>query len=79
MADTLVERVTGLADADAVSVAVNLVLSDETLMGGDDPATLSDYGPIPAEIACRPSRRPSPTRRRRPPCASCTPAPAPAP
>jgi hypothetical protein len=53
MADTLVERVTGLSDADAVSVAVNVVLSDETLMGGDDPATLSDYGPIPAEIACR--------------------------
>ncbi|CAN5752249.1 HNH endonuclease signature motif containing protein [soil metagenome] len=53
MADTLVERVTGRAAATATPVAVNLVLSDETLMGGDDPAALDGYGPIPAEIACR--------------------------
>lgn len=53
MADTLVQRVTGRAAATAVPVAVNLVLSDETLMGGHGPAVLSDYGPIPAEIACK--------------------------
>lgn len=53
MADTLVARVTGRAAGTAVPVAVNLVLSDDTLMGGDEPAVLSDYGPVPAEIACR--------------------------
>ncbi|MGB3482365.1 MAG: DUF222 domain-containing protein [Mycobacterium sp.] len=53
MADTLVERTTGRGAAEAVPVAVNLVLSDETLLGGEDPARLDGYGPIPAEIACR--------------------------
>jgi hypothetical protein len=53
MADTLVERTTGRAAADAVPIAVNLVLSDDTLMGGDGPAVLSEYGPIPGEVACR--------------------------
>jgi hypothetical protein len=53
MADTLVERLTGRAAATAIPVGVNLVLSDETLIGGDDPAMVDGYGPIPAEIACR--------------------------
>jgi len=54
MADTLVERVTGRAAAAATSIAVNLVLSDETLLGGDDSAAdICGYGPIPAEIARR--------------------------
>ena len=35
MADTLVERVTGRAAAVPAPIAVNLVLSDETLLGGD--------------------------------------------
>jgi hypothetical protein len=33
-------------------VAVNLVLSDETLLGGDNtPAVVEGYGPIPASVA----------------------------
>lgn len=52
MADTLVERVTGSPADAAASVAVNLVLTDETLLGGaDTPATLIGYGPIPAAVA----------------------------
>ncbi|MET0900525.1 MAG: DUF222 domain-containing protein, partial [Mycobacterium sp.] len=53
MADTLVERTTGHPADQPTPIAVNLVLSDETLMGGSAPAMISDYGPIPAEIACR--------------------------
>jgi Domain of unknown function (DUF222)/HNH endonuclease len=53
MADTLVERVTGQAKAGAVSIAVDVVLSDTTLTGGDEPALIPGYGPIPAEVACR--------------------------
>lgn len=52
MADTLVERVTGRSTAIATPIAVNLVLSDETLLGGGDaPADIADYGPIPAAVA----------------------------
>lgn len=52
MADTLVERVTGVPADAAPSVAVNLVLTDETLLGGaSTPATLPGYGPIPASVA----------------------------
>lgn len=52
MADTLVERVTGRSAAVPTPVAVNLVLSDDTLLGGDNaPADLSGYGPIPATVA----------------------------
>ena len=52
MADTLVERVTGRSAATATPIAVNLVLSDETLMGGSSaPADVSGYGPIPAAVA----------------------------
>ncbi|MCV7380131.1 HNH endonuclease [Mycobacterium alsense] len=52
MADTLVERVTGQAAEVAQSIAVNLVLSDETLLGDDDSAAAVDgYGPIPAGVA----------------------------
>ena len=53
MADLLVERVTGRSAAVATPIAVNLVLSDETLMGGSNaPADISGYGPIPAAVAC---------------------------
>src|SRR6476619_6222686 len=49
MADTVVERVTGEASADAVPVEVQLVMTDEALLGGDDtPAHLTGYGPVPA-------------------------------
>ena len=52
MADTLTERVTGRSAATAPPVAVNLVLSDATLLGGDDtPADVGGYGPIPAAVA----------------------------
>jgi Domain of unknown function (DUF222) len=52
MADTLVERVTGRPAQAAEPVAVNLVISDETLLGGDQtPAVVDGYGPIPAAVA----------------------------
>lgn len=51
MADTMVERVTGRTTAAPMPIAVNLVLSDETLAGGSTPAVITDYGPVPAEIA----------------------------
>lgn len=52
MADTLVERVTGRPADVAEPVAVNLVISDETLLGGDDTTAVVDgYGPIPATVA----------------------------
>ena len=52
MADTAYERVTGTPADVADPVAVDLVITDETLLGGDDvPAGLSGYGPIPASVA----------------------------
>ena len=52
MADTLVERVTGQASAEAVPVEVQLVMSAEALLGGDDtPAQLRGYGTVPAQWA----------------------------
>ena len=52
MADTLVARVTGRAPGAAAPVAVNLVLTDDSLFGdGDAPARLAGYGPIPAGVA----------------------------
>lgn len=52
MADTLVERVTGQATADAVPIAVNLTIPDQTLLaGGHQPAWVQDHGPIPAQTA----------------------------
>ena len=51
MADTLVQRVTGRPAGTPEPVAVNLVLSDQTLLGGDDtPAVVDGYGPIPAVL-----------------------------
>jgi hypothetical protein len=52
MADTLVERITGRSAAVATPIAVNLVLSDASLLGGaTDAATVPGYGPIPAAVA----------------------------
>ncbi len=52
MADTLVARVTGRDAAVPTPIAVNLVLSDETLLGGDSaPAEICGHGPIPAAVA----------------------------
>lgn len=57
MADTLVERVTGQEHAAEVPVAVNLVVSDATLLGGgQEPAlvlggTGAGHGIVPAAVA----------------------------
>ena len=52
MADTLVERLTGQASAEAVPVTVDLVITDRSLFGGDpEPAVIPGYGPIPAGTA----------------------------
>jgi hypothetical protein len=54
MADTLVARITGQARADAVPVEVNLVMTDQALLGhGHSPAHLHGFGPIPASLARR--------------------------
>jgi hypothetical protein len=54
MADTLVERVTGRPAEVPVPVAVNLVVTDESLLAGSTvPARLAGYGPIPAAVARR--------------------------
>ncbi|MGO4444851.1 DUF222 domain-containing protein [Mycobacterium sp. 2YAF39] len=52
MADTLVERVTGRPAEVPEPIAVNLVISDESLLGaGNTPALVDGYGPIPAAVA----------------------------
>jgi hypothetical protein len=52
MADSLVERVTGRSAATPTPIAVNVVLSDSTLLGSDNkPANVVAYGPIPADVA----------------------------
>lgn len=57
MADTLVCRATGQSTADAVGVEIQLVMTDETLLGsGDGPARIVGHGPIPAGIARRLAR-----------------------
>ncbi|MCP9271692.1 HNH endonuclease [Mycolicibacterium arenosum] len=54
MADTLYERVTGRPAEAPVPIAVDLVITDETLLAGDTtPARVPGYGPIPAAIACQ--------------------------
>ncbi|WP_235939922.1 HNH endonuclease [Occultella kanbiaonis] len=50
MADTLVERVTGQTRACDVRIEIQLVMTDRTLLGGDDePGYLPGYGTVPAE------------------------------
>jgi hypothetical protein len=57
MADTLVERVTGLSVASQVPVEVNVVMSDAALFGEsgapgrETPAHVDGYGPVPAPVA----------------------------
>jgi hypothetical protein len=54
MADTLVERVTGQAAADAAPVEVQLVVTDRALLSGEGtPTCLAGYGTVPAEWARR--------------------------
>jgi hypothetical protein len=52
MADTLIQRLTGQAQATDVGVEVNLVITEHTLLAdGTEPAHLDGYGPIPAPLA----------------------------
>ncbi|MHA3704795.1 DUF222 domain-containing protein [Jatrophihabitans sp. YIM 134969] len=52
MADVVVERITGQAAAAAVPVAIQLVITDRTLLGvSDAPARLADGSPVPAPLA----------------------------
>ncbi len=51
MADTLIERITGRPAQTPEPIAVSLVLSDQTLVGGNDPAVVPGFGPVPADIA----------------------------
>ena len=52
LADAFYRRVTGRDIGAAVPVALNLVISDESLLAqGAEPAVLDGYGPIPAEVA----------------------------
>ncbi len=51
-ADTLVERLTGQATADAVNIEVGLVITDAALLGaGTTPARIVGAGPLPAPAA----------------------------
>ncbi|CEA08250.1 HNH endonuclease [Arthrobacter saudimassiliensis] len=57
MADTMVERITGLARADRVPLEVQLVMTDRALLAADDePAYLSGYGVVPAMWARQAAR-----------------------
>lgn len=52
MADTLVERVTGQSEADAVAHQVQVVITDRALLSGDgEPAYVPGYGVVPAAWA----------------------------
>ncbi len=52
MADTLVERLTGQARADAVGVGVHLVMSEDSLFrNGSEPAVVPGFGPVAAAVA----------------------------
>lgn len=52
MADTFVQRLTGQAQAPAVPVEIQVVMTDRTLFGDDDsPGRIVGHGPIPAALA----------------------------
>ncbi|WP_411374270.1 HNH endonuclease [Arthrobacter sp. MPF02] len=53
MADTLIERATGI-ECGVSSIEIQLVMTDRTLLQGDsEPARLTGYGTVPAEWARR--------------------------
>ena len=53
MADTLVERVTGIASG-AHPIEISLIMTDRALLAeGDEPAHVHGYGSVPAEVARR--------------------------
>lgn len=51
VADLFVERLTGQVTATATPVRIDLVVSAETLLGGDEPAEVAGLGPVPAQVA----------------------------
>ena len=52
MADTFVERTTGKVRAEDARVEVQLIMTDQTLLGGSsEPAVLAGYGVVPAQLA----------------------------
>lgn len=52
MADTLVERVTGRPADEPVPIAVNLVVSDQMLLGAErGAAVIAGYGSVPSAVA----------------------------
>jgi hypothetical protein len=52
MAQTLVERVTGVAHADAIDVEIQLVMDAPTMLGRDgEPVDLVGYGPISPDVS----------------------------
>ena len=54
MADELVVRITGQTRADAVPVALHVVMPADTLLArGDQPGRVLGNGPVPAEVARR--------------------------
>lgn len=54
MADTLVERITGRPAAQPVPVAVNVVISDQALLGAENAAAvIAGYGSVPSAVAQR--------------------------
>jgi hypothetical protein len=54
MADTLVERVTGRPAQQPVPVAVNVVISDQALLGVENAAAvIAGYGSVPSSVAQR--------------------------
>ncbi len=57
MADLLVQRVTGQADAELVPVEVTVVMTDQALFnvgdGAHEPAHIDGFGPAPAELVRR--------------------------
>jgi uncharacterized protein DUF222 len=54
MADTLVERITGQAQASDVNAELQIVMDLGALLDANEPTTpeLAGYGPLPADIAC---------------------------
>lgn len=57
MADTLVERITGQARAAGTPVAVSMIVTDQTLLGGGQQAgRIEGYGPVPASVVRRLTR-----------------------
>ena len=73
MADTLVERVTGRPAEVPTPIAVNLVISDDTLLGaGTEPARLPATGPYPRRWPASSPEPPSTTANPKPPCAGST-------